>query len=77
MSKNTDIYKRRLIEEAILLKTLSHPNIVQFKTMQKTSDGRDVVAMEMCTISLGDLLEQRMENGLSSLEVGKVIKVSF
>lgn len=73
--KDIGVYNARLLEEAQLLKTLSHPNIVQFKSLQKSADGRDVVAMEACSTSLGDFLEKRLDEGLGSLELPKVVKV--
>lgn len=47
MNKNTPVYSQRLIDEANILRTLNHPNIVQFKALQKSKDGRDIVAMEV------------------------------
>lgn len=50
----------RLKIEASILKTLNHPNIVGFRALLQESDGRKCIAMEDCTISLGDLIEKRV-----------------
>ncbi len=49
----------RLRNEANILKTLNHPNIVGFRAFLCTPDGRECLAMEKCHISLGDLIEGR------------------
>ena len=78
--KNDDLQKltfsTRLTEEAKVLSSLSHPNIVGFRSFQNV-DGRDALAMESCTTSLGDLLEKRFEEALGPLPVHQITKVSF
>lgn len=62
----------RLTEEANILKTLNHPNIVGFRSFDTLEAGKEFIAMEYCNISLGDLLQQRYEQVLGPLEAPKI-----
>lgn len=52
-------HRRRLDNEAEVLRRLSHPNIVGFRAFFRESDGRPCLAMEECDACLGDIIEQR------------------
>lgn len=67
----------RLKEEAEILRSLNHPNIVGFRAFVKGPDGKDCLAMEECTTCLGDLIEQRNENGLQAFAAKYIIKVAW
>lgn len=52
---------QRLLAEAEILKNLSHPNIVGFRTLTKAMDGAWCLAMEKAESCLMDLIEQRLD----------------
>lgn len=56
-------------------RSLSHPNIVGFRGLKKLQDGRDTLIMEECTISLGDMLEERHESKAGPLPAIQMRKV--
>lgn len=63
-----------------IFRALVHPNIVGFRGLPNTQDGRTALAMEVCDTSLGDRLEARHEGGAGPLEakrIGKVIVYQF
>jgi len=51
----------RLEEEAKILKTLSHPNIIGFRAFNKKDDGTHALVMEDGHKSLFDIIEERNE----------------
>ena len=69
-------YADRLKEEAGILKKLNHPNIVGFRAFVKTEDGRDCLAMEECDTSIGDLIEERCENGQGPFPADIILRVA-
>lgn len=73
---NTEI-KKRLKEEADVLRNLKHPNIVGFRAFISDKDGTDCLAMEECDISLGDLIEKRSEDSLGAFRATDIIKVGL
>ncbi|XP_055608860.1 lymphokine-activated killer T-cell-originated protein kinase homolog [Uranotaenia lowii] len=62
----------RLTEEANILKKLDHPNIVGYRGFDSLEAGKEYIAMEYCNVSLGDMLEERYNNGLGPLEAPKI-----
>lgn len=52
-----------------------HPNIVGFRGLPNTQDGRTALVMEVCDTSLGDMLEARHEGGSGPLEAKRITKV--
>ena len=62
------VLTNRMNEEAEILRKLDHPNIIGFRGFDKLKDGKNYIAMELCDISLGNLLENRFENDLGPLE---------
>ncbi|XP_075218233.1 lymphokine-activated killer T-cell-originated protein kinase homolog [Lycorma delicatula] len=66
-----------LSNEATLLRKLNHPNIVGFRGFTKTDDGREVLAMEECTVSLGDLIEEHYDMQLKPFTTDKIFKVLY
>ncbi|KAJ9577104.1 hypothetical protein L9F63_006312 [Diploptera punctata] len=72
----TKCYADRLKEEADILKNLKHPNIVGFRAFVKAEDGRDCLAMEECDTSIGDLIEQRLDDELGPFPANHILKVA-
>lgn len=60
-NKDCQDFSQRLLAEAEILKNLSHPNIVGFRTLTKALDGTWCLAMEKAESCLMDLIEQRLE----------------
>lgn len=59
----SNVYRSRMLLEASILRTLHHPNIVGFRSIVKdTATGDSSLALECCKISLGDLLEIRLDD---------------
>lgn len=58
---NTAVYNDRLVKEAKILRSLSHANVIGFRGMTKDVAGRDVLAIEICTAALSDIIELRAE----------------
>lgn len=57
--KTNKVYSERLKTEAEILKQLSHPNIVGFRAFSKSNTL--FLGMEKCDISLGDMIEKRVD----------------
>lgn len=64
--KSNEKLRNRLRNEAKILKKLNHPNIIGFRALTKDNRGEVCLALEACTISLGDLIETRSEEGLAA-----------
>lgn len=73
---NTEEIKTRLKDEATILRQLSHPNVVGFRAFVKNASGQECLAMEECTHCLGNLIEERNEEGLDAFEPAKIMKVA-
>lgn len=71
----TAVYGKRLLAEADVLKQMKHKNIVGFRKFTEISDGRPCLAMEKCGNSLGDMIEERRENGLFAFPRKQILKV--
>lgn len=69
--------KKRLKAEAEILRKLDHPNIVGFRACTKQSDDTCILAMEGCTSSLGDLIENRLDYlGDSPFPANTILKMT-
>lgn len=62
-NKEHQDFSKRLLEEAEILRTLEHPNIIGFRTLTKAVDGTWCLAMEKAEDCLMDLIEQRLDTG--------------
>ncbi|XP_037937807.1 lymphokine-activated killer T-cell-originated protein kinase [Teleopsis dalmanni] len=69
------VFDERLKEEAEILRQLSHPNIVGFRGVTKANDGVNSLALECCSTSLGNILEERFEENAGSLPVKDALKM--
>lgn len=72
---NTGVICDRLLKEASILKRLKHPNVIGFRGMTKDEAGRDVLALEICTTCLHDIIELRLEEDSGPIPAVKALKV--
>ncbi|XP_058791465.1 lymphokine-activated killer T-cell-originated protein kinase [Phymastichus coffea] len=70
-------YNARIQLEADILRKLSHPNIVGFRALTYSSDGEPCLAMEKLEISLGDLIEEKLEAGEVEFPANIILKIGF
>uniref|UniRef100_A0A1Q3FVN7 Putative dual-specificity protein kinase n=1 Tax=Culex tarsalis TaxID=7177 RepID=A0A1Q3FVN7_CULTA len=75
-AEQATLFGDRLTEEANILKTLHHPNIVGYRGFDTLEAGKEYIAMEYCNTSLGDLLEKRYSDGLGPLEAPKIQRMA-
>lgn len=68
-------YGKMIQNEAEMLKSLCHPNIIGFRGYTTTDDGREVLVMEECLKSLGDVIEECAENGLKHVPANDILKI--
>lgn len=73
--KPSKVYTERLQAEADLLQKMSHPNIVGFRAFSKTKIL--YLGMEACDISLGDMIEKRVEEDGGPYSPRQILKVNF
>ncbi|XP_030754588.1 lymphokine-activated killer T-cell-originated protein kinase-like [Sitophilus oryzae] len=61
-NKNNNAIQERLRNEADILRKLVHPNVVGFRAFLENKDGNNILAMEECSSSLGDIIETRSDD---------------
>lgn len=72
--KPNKVYTDRIKAEADLLQRMSHPNIVGFRAFSK---GKILyLGMEACDLSLGDMIEKRIEDDGEPFLPNQILKVS-
>lgn len=72
--KPNKVYTDRIKNEADLLQRMSHPNIVGFRAFSK---GKILyLGMEACDLSLGDMIEKRVEDNCEPFTPRQILKVS-
>ncbi|NXK48410.1 TOPK kinase, partial [Chauna torquata] len=72
------IYQQRLNEEAKILKSLQHPNIVGYRAFTEANDGSMCLAMEYGgEKSLSDLIEERNTARLGPFPAATIFKVAL
>lgn len=71
--KPCKVYTERLKAEADLLQRMSHPNIVGFRAFS----GSKILylGMEACDVSLGDMIEKRVEETSEPFAPRQILKV--
>ncbi|TDG42995.1 hypothetical protein AWZ03_010580 [Drosophila navojoa] len=74
-AKKDTMFNDRIIHEAAILRKLNHPNIVGFRGVIKSSEGVDALALEMCSTSLGSILEERHDEDLGPLPAKHTFKM--
>ncbi|CAH0406257.1 unnamed protein product [Chilo suppressalis] len=72
--KPCKVYSERIKVEAELLQRMSHPNIVGFRAFSKTKIL--YLGMEACDLSLGDMIEKRVEEDVGPFVQKKILKVA-
>ncbi|KAJ2953050.1 hypothetical protein O0L34_g7441 [Tuta absoluta] len=72
--KPNKVYTERLQAEADLLQRMSHPHIVGFRAF---SQGKILyLGMEACDLSLGDMIEKRVEASCDPFSPKQILKVA-
>lgn len=72
--KPNKVYTDRLKVEADLLQRMSHPNIVGFRAF---SGGKILyLGMEACDVSLGDMIEEKVEAHWDPFTSRQILKVN-
>ncbi|KAM6150027.1 lymphokine-activated killer T-cell-originated protein kinase [Erethizon dorsatum] len=72
------IYQKRLTDEAKILKSLHHPNIVGYRAFTEASDGSMCLAMEYGgEKSLNDLIEERYKHSQGPFPAAIILKVAL
>ncbi|XP_014365269.2 lymphokine-activated killer T-cell-originated protein kinase homolog [Papilio machaon] len=72
--KPNKVYTERLQAEAELLQRMSHPNIVGFRAFGTTKIL--YLGMEACDLSLGDMIEKKVENDCEPFAPKCILKVA-
>ncbi|XP_068629964.1 lymphokine-activated killer T-cell-originated protein kinase homolog [Battus philenor] len=72
--KPNRVYTERLQAEADLLRRMSHPNIVGFRAFSKTKIL--YLGMEACDLSLGDMIEKKVEDDCEPFAPKYILKVA-
>ncbi|CAB3221285.1 unnamed protein product [Arctia plantaginis] len=72
--KPNKVYTDRLKAEADLLKRMSHPNIVGFRAFGNSKIL--YLGMEACDLSLGDMIEKRIEDDGEAFLPRQILKVA-
>uniref|UniRef100_A0A8B9DG05 PDZ binding kinase n=1 Tax=Anser cygnoides TaxID=8845 RepID=A0A8B9DG05_ANSCY len=76
--KQQSLYQQRLNDEAKILKSLQHPNIVGYRAFTEANDGSMCLAMEYGgEKSLGDLIEERNAARLGPFPAATIFKVAL
>ncbi|XP_001599799.1 lymphokine-activated killer T-cell-originated protein kinase [Nasonia vitripennis] len=70
-------YNSRIKLEAEILRKLKHPNIVGFRALTYAPGGDPCLAMEKIEISLGDLIEERVEAGEDQFPANDILKIGY
>ncbi|XP_047527625.1 lymphokine-activated killer T-cell-originated protein kinase [Vanessa atalanta] len=73
--KPNRVYTDRLKVEAELLQRMSHPNIVGFRAFSKSKIL--YLGMEACDLSLGDMIERKIEDDCEPFSSKQILKVAI
>ncbi|XP_017048042.1 lymphokine-activated killer T-cell-originated protein kinase isoform X2 [Drosophila ficusphila] len=73
--KKDTLFNERIVHEAEILRKLQHPNIVGFRGVITNEEGLNTLALEMCTTSLGSILEERHDEDLGPLQAKHTYKM--
>ncbi|XP_041482629.1 lymphokine-activated killer T-cell-originated protein kinase-like [Lytechinus variegatus] len=67
----------RLKKEAVILKKMDHPNIVEFRALSKSADGSLCLSMENGQQSLMDMIEKRNDMGKGPFPAVQIYRVAL
>lgn len=70
-------YNERLRFEAEILRKLNHPNVIGFRAFVELSNGEPCLAMEKLDSSLGDRIEQKLENDDDPFLAKDILKITY
>nr|CAB3264680.1 lymphokine-activated killer T-cell-originated protein kinase-like [Phallusia mammillata] len=73
---NSSVNEQRLQEEAMILKSLNHRNIVGYRGFSRSVDGTSCLAMESGEKSLMSIIEDRMEKGYGPFPAQTILCVA-
>ncbi|KAL0272669.1 UNVERIFIED_CONTAM: hypothetical protein PYX00_005546 [Menopon gallinae] len=68
-------YENLISKEANMLRSLCHENIIGFRDVITSEDGRKCLAMELGGESLGNMIEERFENMLGPYPANLILNV--
>nr|KAF6347132.1 PDZ binding kinase [Pipistrellus kuhlii] len=72
------MYQKRLTDEAKILKSLNHPNIIGYRAFTEANDGSLCLAMEYGgEKSLNDLIEEQNKDSHSPFPAATILKVAL
>lgn len=72
------MYQKRLTDEAKILKSLNHPNIIGYRAFTEASDGSLCLAMEYGgEKSVNDLIEERNKDSQDPFPAAIILKVAL
>lgn len=71
-----NVFAKRLEEEANILKSINHKNIVGFRALSKARDGMLCLALEDAEKCLFSIIEERMEEDLGPFPPQNIMKVA-
>ncbi|KAJ8680034.1 hypothetical protein QAD02_015821 [Eretmocerus hayati] len=74
---NDPKYNSRIKLEAEILRKLSHPNIVGFRAFTVSPNGDPCLAMEKLDISLGDMIEEKVETGDPQFSADEILQIGY
>ncbi|XP_063983668.1 lymphokine-activated killer T-cell-originated protein kinase homolog [Diachasmimorpha longicaudata] len=80
--RNTSIAKDKKYDDMIrlegnILRALKHPNIVGFRALTESETGVPCLAMEQLDVSLGNMIEEKVENGLPHFRAKEIEGIGF
>ncbi|OAD60817.1 Lymphokine-activated killer T-cell-originated protein kinase [Eufriesea mexicana] len=70
-------YTERIRFEAEILRKLNHPNIVGFRAFTELSNGEPCLAMEKLDASLGNKIEEKLENDDDPFPAKDILKITY
>ena len=76
-NKKHQDFSQRLLTEAEILRTLTHPNIVGYRALTKAVDGTWCLAMEKAENSLLDLIEDRLDQDAGPFQPEQIHRVGL
>ncbi|XP_046428135.1 lymphokine-activated killer T-cell-originated protein kinase [Neodiprion fabricii] len=78
LGKRNPHYSKRIQIEADILRNLNHPNVVGYRGFVTDVDGMPCLAMEQLHLSLGDMIEDMVNDGIAEpFPAANILGISF